>query len=89
MPILELLFPLNCRLHITKHLIVHQLKDGVFRRETPRNLFPVLPNPLFQRGGDANINRATRLAGEEVNARLLVIHKTGHGLSVDPETSSG
>ena len=69
-PVLELLFARDRSDHIAVHFKPDQPLDAVPLGKSRQDAFAVLPKPGHKVGRDANVERAARLAGEYVNARI-------------------
>ena len=69
-PVLELLFSRDRGDHVTVHFKPGQPLDAMLLCKPRHGAFAVLPKPSNKVGCDANVERAARLAGEYVNARI-------------------
>lgn len=73
MPAFELFFAPNRAFHVAKHLEVDQPVNPVSRGKAGYGASTMLPQPLEQTGGDADVERAVGRAGEDVDAGLALL----------------
>ena len=74
-PILQLFFARNRRLHRAKNFKMHQPVNGIFRSMSRRHAAAMLRKPLQQVRRDANVQRSIMLACNYVYAgRLFISH---------------
>ena len=69
-PVLKLLFARDRGGHVAVHFKPDQPSDAVPLCKSRHGTFAVLPKPGHKVGRNANVERAARLAGEYVNARI-------------------
>ena len=71
-PILELFLARDGIGHVVEHLDMDEPVDGIASDETVRLATTMLPQSLGEVRGDADIKRASRLAGKDVDARVAL-----------------
>lgn len=71
-PSLQLLFTCNGEQHFSEHFIADEMDDTVAAGEAGNAASTVFVEPAHKIGGHTNIQRTTRLAGEDIDARLLL-----------------
>ena len=72
-PILQLFFARNRRLHRAKNFKMHQPVNGIFGSMTRRHAAAMLRKPLQQVGRDADVQRSIMLACKYIYARGFFI----------------
>ena len=73
-PSLELLLAFNRCLDVIVHFVIDQPRYPVAGSEASFHTLPVPPYTLFQRAGDANVQRSVPAAGQDVH-----VSRTRHG----------
>ena len=68
-PVLDAFFPRDCALHCFVYFVPDQIMHTVALCEPWCQIVFVLPNPLGQICGYANIQRTSPFAGEDIHAR--------------------
>ncbi len=77
-PVLQLLLASDRGAHIAVHLEPDQPLDEMSSGEAESDLFAMLPQAGFKVGGHADVERAARLAGKDVDAGgALATHRAG------------
>ncbi len=77
MPVLQLLFAFYRGLHFTKQLKMDKAIHRIFRTISRHRMIAMLPHPTDKVRGNANVERAVKLASKDVDAGLLFLSHLG------------